>query len=573
MVLGDFIKVARGNLAADLVLANAQVINVFTGRIEVGSIAIHNGMIAGVGDYTQATEVIDVAGRYVAPGLIDGHVHPESSMLDVGQYTRAIVPRGTLAVVTDLHEIANVAGIMGMQYVRDYARRLPIDFFFLAPSCIPATHFETSGASFGPEELRQVLRWKECLGLGEMMNYPGVINGNPEVLNKIEIARDRIIDGHAPGVTGKDLAAYVAVGVRSDHESVTLSEAEEKLRQGMWLMIREASSAKNLKTLLPVVSDNTYKRCMLVVDDRSCVDLLHDGDLDAVVRKAISLGLDPVRAIQLVTINPAEYFQLNRLGAVAPGYLANLIVLEDLTTFGIDMVFYRGRLVARDRQPLFSVVPINKNNIVDSVRIKSFCHQALKLRAVGETEPVIELVPNQIITRRGEYHLRDSEGTIHPNVEADILKIAVVERHKETGNIGLGLIRGFGLKRGAVASSIAHDSHNIVAVGTNDEDIYAAVKEIERLSGGLAVIDQGKALASLALPIAGLLSDEPLELVVEKLESLEEKVRELGSSLPSPMATLSFLALPVIPELKLTDLGLVDVRHFKLIERSGKTKY
>ena len=573
MILRDYIKVARGNQAADLILTNAQVINVFTGCVEVGSIVIHNGLIAGIGDYTQATEVIDVAGSYVAPGLIDGHVHPESSMLDVGQYARAVVPRGTLGVVTDLHEIANVVGIRGMQYVRDFARRLPIDFFFLAPSCIPATHFETSGASFGLEELRKVLRWKDCLGLGEMMNYPGVIHGNPEALSKLELAQDRIIDGHAPGVTGKDLAAYVAAGVHSDHESVTLSEAEEKLRQGMWLMIREASSAKNLKTLLPLVSDSTYKRCMLVVDDRSCVDLLHDGDLDAVVRKAISLGLDPVRAIQLATINPAEYFRLNRLGAVAPGYFANLIVLHDLTTFRVDMVFYRGRLVAKDRQPMFSVAPINKTDVVDSVRIKPFDHEALKLRVVGETEPVIELVPNQIITRRGEYHPRDSDGSIHPNVEADILKMAVVERHKETGNIGLGLIKGFGLKRGAVASSIAHDSHNIVAVGTNDEDIYGAIKEIERLGGGLAVTDQGKVLASLALPIAGLLSDEPLELVVEKLESLEEKVKRLGSLLPSPLATLSFLALPVIPELKLTDLGLVDVRHFKLIERSEEPKY
>jgi adenine deaminase len=487
-------------------------------------------------------------------------------MLDVGQYARAVVPRGTLAVVTDLHEIANVTGIEGMQYVRNFSRRLPIDFFFLAPSCIPATHFETSGASFDLEELRRVLRWKECLGLGEMMNFPGVIGGNPKVLDKIELAQERIIDGHAPAVTGKDLTAYIAAGICSDHESITLTEAEEKLRQGMWLMIREASSAKNLETLLPLISDSTYKRCMLVVDDRSCVDLLHDGDLDAVVRKAISLGLNPIRAIQLATINPAEYFRLNKLGAVAPGYKANLIVLNDLVAFEIDMVFYRGQLIAKDRQPLFSVSPIEKNNVVNTMHIKSFASTALELRATDETEPVVELVPDQIITKKGEYSIKDSMGIINANVETDILKMAVIERHKKTGNIGLGLIRGFGLKRGAVASSIAHDSHNIVTIGTNDGDMYTAIKEVEKMGGGLIVVDQGEVLARLALPIAGLLSDEPLESVVAKLETLERAAKELGSLLPSPFATLSFLALPVIPELKLTDLGLVDVNQFKLIK-------
>jgi len=563
--LARLIAVAKGELPADLILANARVVNVFTGEVEPGDVAICRDRIAGIGSYNQAKQVLDLGGRYLAPGLINGHTHLESSMLDIGQYARAVVPRGTSAIVTDLHEIANVCGLEGIKYVLDCARRLPLELFLMAPSCVPATHLETSGASLGSEEIRQILRWKECIGLGEVMNFPGVLGGDTNVLSKINLARGKVVDGHAPGVTDKNLTAYIAAGIYSDHESVSLEEAREKLSQGMYVMIREGSSEKNLDALLPLVTDKTYKRCMLVVDDRSCVDLLGDGDVDAVVRKAIRKGLDPVRAIQLATINTAEYFRLDRLGAVAPGYLANLMVIGKLSSLMIDMVFHRGRLVARDGEPLFPVYQASGSGLTNTINIKPFTLEALKLRASGETEPVIEVVPGQIITRKRLEKIGVTDGVVMPDTGRDILKLVVVERHQATGNIGLGLVTGFGLKQGALASSIAHDSHNIVAVGTNDEDILAAVKEIERLHGGLVVAADGKVLASLALPIAGLLSGEPLEVVVDKLEKLEQLARDLGTTLKSPFATLSFLALPVIPELRLTDLGLVDVNEFRLI--------
>ncbi len=563
--LARLISVAKGEHPADLILANAEVVNTFTGEIEPGNVAIYDDRIAGVGNYHQAKQVLDLTGKYLAPGLINGHTHLESSMLDIGQYARAVVPCGTLTLVTDLHEIANVCGLEGMRYVLNCARRLPLDLFLMAPSCVPATHLETAGASISPQEIRQVLKWPECIGLGEVMNFPGVLGGDASVLSKIALAKGRIIDGHAPGVTGKDLAAYIAAGILSDHESVSLDEARDKLRQGMFIMIREGSSEKNLDALLPLVTDKTFRRCFFVVDDRSCADLLRDGDIDAVVRKAIRRGLDPVRAIQMATINTAEYFHLNRLGAVAPGYLANLIVLGDLTNLPIDMVFYRGRLVAREGKPLFRLSRPSDRGITNTVNVRPFPVEALRLVASGETRPVIEVVPGQIITRKRLQKVKAVDGAIVPDTGRDILKLAVVERHKATGNIGLGLVGGFGLKKGALASSVAHDSHNIIVVGTNDEDIFAAVKEIERLQGGLVVAAEGKVSASLGLPIAGLLSDEPLESVVDKLERLEQRAKDLGTTLPSPFATLSFLALPVIPELRLTDLGLVDVNKFKLI--------
>ncbi len=560
------ISVAKGEFPADLVLANARVVNVFTGEIESGNVAICGDRIAGIGDYRQANQVLDLGGSYLAPGLINGHTHIESSMLDVSQYARAVVPRGTLAVVTDLHEIANVCGLEGIRYVLRCARRLPLDLFLMAPSCVPATTLETSGASLEPEDIRRVLRWKGCIGLGEVMNFPGVLSANASVLSKINLARRKVVDGHAPGVTGKNLTAYIAAGIYSDHESVSLDEAREKFRQGMWAMIREGSSEKNLDALLPLVTDKTYKRCLFVVDDRNCVDLLKDGDIDAVVRKAIRRGLEPVRAIQMATINTADYFRLDGLGAVAPGYMANLIVLSELSGLQIDMVFYQGRLVAREGKPLFSQYQGRGIGVTNTVNIKPFNKEALRLFNSGETEPVIEVVPGQIITRKRMEKVNVLDGVVVPDTGRDILKLVVVERHKATGNIGLGLVMGFGLKRGALASSFAHDSHNIVAVGTNDEDIFTAVKEIERLNGGLVVAADGRVLASLGLPIAGLLSDEPLQVVADNLEKLQNLATELGTNLSSPFATLSFLALPVIPELRLTDFGLVDVNEFKLIK-------
>ncbi|MBI4187047.1 MAG: adenine deaminase [Chloroflexi bacterium] len=561
------VSVARGKLPADLILANARVVNVFTGKVEPGNVAICGDRIAGVGDYHQAAQQLDLAGRYVAPGLINGHTHLESSMLDVGQYARAVVPHGTLAVVTDLHEIANVCGLAGIRYVLSCARRLPLDLFLMAPSCVPASHLETSGASLGAKDIGQLLRWRGCIGLGEVMNFPGVLNGDDAILDKIRLAKGRVVDGHAPGLAGKDLAAYIAAGIQSDHESISLPEAREKLRQGMWVMLREGSSEKNLDELLPLVTDSTCRRCLFVVDDRSCTDLLGDGDVDAVVRKAISRGLDPVRAIQLATINPAEYFRLHRHGAVAPGRVANLMVLDNLSRLQIDLVFYRGRLVARAGEPLFPSSRPGGRELTNTMKILPFGVEALRMPASGESQAVIEVIPGQIVTRkRMEQQLKASDGAFVPDTERDILKVAVVERHKATGNIGLGMVKGFGLKRGVLASSVAHDAHNIVAVGADDKDILVAVNEIERLQGGLVLAAGGRVLASLALPVAGLLSDQPLGAVVAGLEEMERMAVSLGVMLPSPFATLSFLALPVIPELRVTDLGLVDVNEFRVVK-------
>jgi adenine deaminase len=565
MSLAKLISVARGDSPADLVLKNAKIINTFVGVIEEGNVAIYGDRIAGIGNYQKAKEVIDLKGSYLAPGLINGHTHIESSMLHPAQYTQAVVPKGTSTVITDLHEITNVAGFNGIKFVMGWAQKLPLDMFLMAPSCVPATHMETSGAEITAQDIKRALKLPNAIGLGEMMNFPGVISGNKDVLKKIAAAQGKVIDGHAPAVTNRRLNAYLAAGIGSDHESTALEEGREKLRRGMHLMIREGSSEKNLDALLPLVNDKTFCRCLFVVDDRSCSDLLSEGDIDAVVRKAIRSGLEPVRAIQLATINAAEYFRLYDRGGIAPGYIANLITITDLPKLEIDMVFYKGSPVAKGGNYLLPPLKASSKELTDTMHIKPFNIEALKLIARGESFPIIEIIPGQIVTKKRIERVKAKEGVISPNVEEDTLKLVVVERHKASGNIGLGLVKGFGLKRGALASSIAHDSHNIVAVGTNDPDIFTAVKEIEKLQGGLVVCVDGKILAALPLPIAGLLSPEPLETVVKKFENVEKTALGLGNIPPAPFALLSFIALPVIPELRLTDMGLVDVLEFKLI--------
>jgi adenine deaminase len=565
MDLKELISVARGKTPADLLLKNARIVNTFIGEIEQADVAIYGDRIAGVGDYGKAKEFIDLQGKFLAPGLINGHTHIESSMLHPARYAQAVVPRGTLAVVTDLHEIANVCGFEGIKFITGLARKLPLDMLFMAPSCVPATHLETSGAQINSKEIKRILAHPKIIGLGEMMNFPGVVSGNEEVLQKIDASKGRVIDGHAPGLVGKRLNAYLSAGILSDHESTTPEEGREKLRRGMYLMIREGSSEKNLDALLPLVTDNTYKRCFFVVDDRSCSDLLREGDIDAVVRKAIDRGLEPVRAIQMATINAAEYFRLHDRGGIGPGYIANLITITDLNKLDIDMVFYQGKLVAGQGKPLFPLPPVTLE-LRDTVRIKPPMRKSLKIAAVDETYPVIEIVPGQIVTKKAIEKMKVVDGAVMPDVERAILKLVVVERHKASGNIGVGLVKGFGLKKGALASSVAHDSHNIIAVGTNDFDILKAIEEINRLQGGLVVCANLEILASLPLPIAGLLSPEPLEVVVSQHEKVEKAASSLGNLPPAPFALLSFLALPVIPELRLTDLGLVDVAEFKLLK-------
>ena len=563
--LSQLIKVARGETEADLVLLNARVINVFNAEIEQANVAVFDGKIAGVGDYRHGKEVIDLKGAYLLPGLINGHTHVESSMLDIAQYARAVVSNGTLALITDLHEISNVCGKEGIDYVLDASADLPLSIFLQVPSCVPATHLETAGAEINSQDVADLLRLPNVTGLGEMMNFPGVLFGVPSVLDKIIAAAGKVLDGHAPGLSGKDLNAYISAGIHSDHECIHLAEAKEKLARGMYIMIREGSSEKNLAELLPLVTDKTYKRCLFVVDDRSCADLKSDGDIDAVVRKAIRLGLDPVRAIQLASINTAEYFHLQGHGAIAPGYLANMIVCQNLEQLDIDMVFHKGKLVAEKGQALFKPQSRIPKSLLNSIHIRPFDTKDLILKTIQPQIPVIEVIPGQIVTRRLDLKIPAENGVIKANTELDLLKIVVMERHHQSGNMGHGLIRGFGLKKGAIASSVAHDSHNVVAVGTNDADLYTAIKELERINGGIALAVDGQVTASVSLPVAGLLSTKPLEEVVTELEEINNQVAKLGCKLSAPFATLSFMALPVIPELRLTDLGLVDVKTFKLI--------
>ncbi|MDI6856942.1 MAG: adenine deaminase [Dehalococcoidia bacterium] len=569
MSLAEAIAVARGDAPGDLLLANARVVNVFTAEIEAADVLLFAGRVAAIGAGYQARRTVDLRGRFLLPAFINGHTHIESSHLWVTEYARAVVPHGTAAVVTDLHEIANVAGLPAIEAAVRAAARTPLALYLMAPSCVPASPLETAGASFGPDEIRQALRLPRALGLGELMDFPGVISTDPDVLSRVEAAGGRLIDGHAPGLSGNALNAYLVAGPRSDHESIRLEEAREKLRRGMYVMIREGTTEKNLRELLPLVTDRTASRCLLVVDDRSPADLLEDGDIDGVVRRAVALGLDPIRAVQLVTINAAACFQLTGVGAIAPGYRADLIVADDLQPLNVAQVYVNGELVAENGAALFSTPAEIDPLLTRSVNMRPLTRDSFALPAAGPRYPVIEIVPGQIFTARRMEDARVEGGRIVPDIERDILKLAVVERHHASGRVGVGLVKGFGLKRGAIASSYAHDSHNIIVAGTNDDDMLEAVRRIESMQGGLTVIADGRNLADVPLPVLGLMSADPVEMVAAALAAANAAAASLGALLDDPFAALSFLALPVIPSLKLTDRGLVDVDRGALFDFGG----
>lgn len=577
------LSVARGDTPADLVLRHARTLNVFTGEIESGDIAIVDGLIAGIGEGYDGREVIDLGGAYVAPGLIDAHVHIESSLCTPPQFAMAVMPRGVTTVVTDPHEIANVAGVAGVQYMIDASRGLPLSVKVMAPSCVPATPLGTAGAALTSTDLAGLVG-SDVHGLAEVMNFPGVIFGDAEVLAKIDAYRDCPIDGHCPGVTGKQLNAYVAAGVGSDHESITPAEAKEKLSRGLYLLIREATNARNLHALLPLVTPHTNRRICFCTDDRVPADLLSTGGIDHMVRETIAFGIEPVEAFRLATLNTAEWFGLSDRGAIAPGRRADLMIFDDLREPMAKAVYAAGKLVAElgsmARGAVTAAAP-PLNALPDAVRgrvdvqidkstffirrdpkpLTGFADDVRDNREVR----VIGFIEGQLVTDSRTARVPAEGSFLYGDPSRDILKMAVLERHRGTGNVGLGFIQGFGLKRGAIAGTVAHDHHNLVVIGVDDAAMTLAAKRVAELGGGLCVVDGDRVVAELALPVAGLMSDQPIETVRAGYDGLLKAAADLGATAADPFMAMSFMALEVIPSLKLTDRGLVDVTKFEIV--------
>lgn len=554
------IAVAAGREKADLVLKNAKYLNVFSNEFLCGDIAVANGLIAGVGKYDGKTE-IDVSGKLVLPGFIDAHIHLESSMVTPAEFAKAVVAHGTTTVITDPHEITNVMGIDGVEYMIQASQNLPIDVHFMMPSCVPATEIDESGAELDCKDIDLYLDNKKVLGLAEMMNYIGVINGDKNVLSKIVTsqAHHKKIDGHAPELSGNDLNAYIAAGVYSDHECSTFENALEKLRKGQFIMIREGTAAHNLKALMPLLTQQYYSRCMFATDDKHPSDLLYGGHIDYIVKQALKNGADPIVALKTATHHAARYFLLNNKGAIASGYLADIVVVDNLEDFNVETVFKCGKLVFDGEVKDFSAPTVDEKlaeKCFDTFHLDSVTPSSFK---VDGKLGLIGLVGGELLTR--------NLGTADKiDVENDILKIACIERHKGTNHIGVGYVKGYSLKSGAVATSVAHDSHNIITVGCNDDDIAVAVNAIKDSKGGIAVVENGKIKALLELPIAGLMSDEPLTTVNEKLENAKSSAYELGADKSiDPFMTLSFLSLPVIPSLRITTKGVFDAENWKML--------
>jgi adenine deaminase len=559
MAMDDFLAVARGEAEADLLLTGARIVDVFEGVVEEGAVAISDGCIAGFGE-RPAKEKVDLAGAYLCPGFIDGHVHIESSMVSLPEYARAVVPSGTTAVVTDYHEIANVLGVEGIRYMMRLGDGLPLDVFVMLPSCVPATPMETAGASLEAGDLVPLLAEEAVIGLGEVMNFPGVINADPAVMAKIDACRGLPIDGHAPGLSGRELDAYIAAGVESDHECVREEEAAEKLAKGMFIYIREGSTARNLATLLPVVGAASAGRCIFVDDDRQPKDLLDEGHMDFILRRAVGLGLDPMTALRMVTLNTARRFGLHARGGIVPGWRADLAIIEDLENFRVLQVYKGGEKVADNGEFLLDVRPGPPAPAAMNIAWEKMA--GIQVRAQDDEMLVIGVIPDQIVTSRLKEKAKVKDGLVVCDISRDLLKICVFERHRGTGNVGVGFVCGFGLREGALASTVAHDSHNLMVVGASDEEILTAARAVERMGGGQAVVRGDEVLVELPLDVAGLMSTLPLGEVRDRVQLLQQAARRLGCSLPDPFMALSFMALPVIPELKMTDKGLFDVGTF-----------
>jgi adenine deaminase len=557
-VLARRLAVARGDEPADLVVRGGRVLSVFTKEWLEGDLAIVDGVVAGLGAY-EGRATLDVTGGFVVPGFIDAHMHLESTKLLPDEFARLVLPLGTTTVVADPHELANVLGTDGVHWLLDACAELPLDFYFMASSCIPASRFESPRRPLGPGDLEGLLRRRRVLGLAEMMNFPGVIAGDEAELAKIELAGRAHIDGHAPGVLGRELNAYAAAGIRSDHEALTVEEGRERLRAGMWLLIREASMARNLQALLPLVAELGTSNIAFCTDDRDPEDIAENGHINGMVREAVAAGVPPEDALVLASHNPAQWHRLWRLGAIAPGYTADLLVLPNLVEFEPELVLKGGRTVGEIERP---EVP---EWVKHTVRIQSVSSDDFRVPWDGGNGRVIGLVPDQVVTQLLTLELTTSDGAAVADTSQDLVKIAVVERHLGTGRIGIGFVRGSGLERGALASTVSHDAHNIVVVGVTDEDMALAVTRLADLGGGIVAVEDGAVQAELPLPVAGLLADAPLEEVIERSLACNDAARSLGWSGATPFLTLSFLGLSVIPSLKITDRGLVDVDRFELV--------
>jgi len=575
-LLREQVAAATGSKKAELVLKNAQIVNVFTQSVETGDIAIEGGYIVGIGNYEGITEK-DLGGAYVCPGFLDGHIHIESSMTSPGEFERAVVPHGTIAVITDPHEIANVAGTAGIRFMMQSAQKLDLDVYFMLPSCVPATDLDESGAELLARDLEPFYADEKVLGLAEMMNAFGVTHGDKGCFEKLVQARSlkKAIDGHAPALSGKELNAYVTAGIRSDHECSDFEEAKEKFARGQWIMIRQGTAAKNLKALMGMFEDPYYQRCLLVTDDKHPGDLIRIGHIDAIIREAVSMGADPIRAIRMGTLNAAAYFGLHDMGAVAPGYKADLAVFDDLRTLNVKQVYKGGKLVAENGKMLHQKEKNTdwsteiKERVFHSFHRVPITVEELQLKeTTGTHQRVIDMVAHELITKERIEEWKELPG-VAPGVDIsrDIVKLAAIERHKNTGHVGLGFLGKYGLKKGAVATSIGHDSHNLVIAGVTDEDMVLAGNRVIENGGGLAIALEGKVLADLPLPIGGLMAYEPVEVVDEKLEHMKKLSVELGISEDiDAFMTLAFISLPVIPKLRLNTYGVVDVEKHQVVE-------
>lgn len=557
------LEVARGDSPADQLLKNVRLINTISHEIEEASVAIYAGRIAGIGDY-QARETIDLQGRFLAPALLDGHIHIESTLLTPPEFARAVVPLGTGGVFCDPHEIANVLGARGIQYMLDSSEGLPLNVWVMIPSCVPATHMETAGATMFASDMRPFLAHPRVLGIAEVMNFPGVVLGFQDVLEKVALGENRPIDGHAPGVRGKWLNAYAAAGIGTDHESTQLEEAREKLRRGMAVFIREGSTAKNLDALLPLVKPETAHYFAFVSDDRHADELLAEGHMNATLRKAVKKGLDPILAVAMASTNTARIFGVKETGAVTPGRYADFVLFEDLKEFRPLRVWHRGQEVAREGQLLVDIAKYETQSVSNTVHLPALTTSSFVVRHDGAVN-VIDIIPDQIVTASSVATLPILHDCLAADLIQDIAKMVVIERHGKGGTIGKGFVRGFGIKSGAFASTVAHDSHNLICAGMSDEDMLLAAQTLGECGGGWVVVQGGKVLAQLALPVAGLMSDRSADEITPLLDDLHHAAKSIGCKLSSPFMALSFLALPVIPSLKLTDMGLVDVNAFALV--------